>query len=80
MKVKDLVARLGELDEDVEVVCYTEDEGILAPGQVFRLLDILGVNESEAEKRRTEDGTPTLKLGRSPNSQKLALIDVTGDF
>jgi hypothetical protein len=80
MKVKELVARLNTLDQELQILCYTEDEPLLAEGHSFRLLDIESVDVSEGEMRRGGDNLPTLKLGKGPSSVKLAMISVVGEF
>jgi hypothetical protein len=80
MKVADLIAGLRELDPDLEVVCYTEDEAALRPGHGFALFDIQEVTTTEGEMTRGEDQVPSLRLGAGPASQKLAVLDVTSDF
>ena len=54
MKVADLVQKLKDLDPGMEVLCYTEDEGLLAKKSLFRLLDIESVEVSEAERLRVD--------------------------
>lgn len=80
MKVKDLVAKLKTFDPEQDVLCYCEDEEGLPEGHGFRLFDINGVDVTEAEKVRLDDGTPYLKLGKTPQSRRQVLIDITSDF
>jgi len=80
MKVKDLIAELNKYDQEVDVLCYTEDSAFLLPGHMFRLLDVESVQESEGEKRRGDDGVPTLKFGKNHHSNKLVIIEVTPAF
>ena len=80
MKVTELAARLGELDPELEIVCYTEDEDVLLRGHLFRLLDIERVDVGEGEQLRDDQGVATLKLGRRPHSQPLAFLYVTSRF
>ena len=80
MKVKDLIEELQKLDGDMDVLCYTEDEDFLAKGQLFRLLEIEDVDTVHGENARDADGVPTLKLGRSPKSELIATLNVSGDF
>jgi hypothetical protein len=80
MKVKELIAALSKLSPELEVLCYSEDEALLAEGHGFRLLEINHVEESEGEKMRDDGGIPTLKLGKSPHSTKIAFMDVTAAF
>jgi hypothetical protein len=80
MKVGELLDKLQNLDPKLEILCYTEDAPFLAKKHLFRLLDIESVETSDAERCRTDDRVPTLKLGLSSNSEKLAFLNVTADF
>jgi hypothetical protein len=80
MKVRELIAKLSGHDQELDVLCYTEDSGFLPEKHLFRLLEIDDVVESEGERLRGEDHIPTLKLGNSSNSEKFALINVVSDF
>lgn len=80
MKVRELISQLQKLDQQLEVLCYTEDEPLLAPGHGFRLLDIITIMVVEAEKVRGNDQIWSFKLGKGPHSQKHAIIEVTSDL
>lgn len=80
MTVRELIAKLSALDQDLQVVCYTEDEELLAPGHIFRLLAIVDVDVAEGEKLRDSKGHPTMKFGSSPDATRLAVLDVTAHF
>ena len=80
MKVRELIAKLSKLDQEFDVLCYTEDRDLLANKHGFRLLDIDSVEVSEGERRRGDDQVPTLKLGKSPHSEKFVFINVVSDF
>jgi len=80
MKVKDLIAELSKHDQNLDVLCYTEDSTFLQPGHTFRLLEVVDVSESEGEKQRGDDDVPTLKLGKSHYSERFTIIEVTSDF
>lgn len=80
MKVKELVEQLKRLDPELDVLCCSEDENLLAQEHLFRLLDISGVSTVEGEKTRGDDGVPSMKIGKTPYSQLHAVIDVTLDF
>lgn len=79
MKVKDLLDALRNLDPELDVYCYTEDEEVLRPGR-FGLLDIEYVDVAEGTKRTDVDGNRGITFGRGPESEKFAFINVTGDF
>ena len=80
MKVKDLIKELSKLDENLDILCYTEDEELVPSEDLFRILAIDSVDTTVAEKTRLEDGTPSLKFGESELSQKHATINVTSTF
>ena len=80
MKVKDLLSKLSSFDPEQHVVCYSEDEAILPPKHGFRLFEINDVAMTEAEMTRSEDGVPSLKLGKTACSTPYVLIDITLDF
>ena len=80
MKVRELIAQLQKLDQQLEVLCYTEDDSLLAPKHGFRLLDIVATSVVEGDISRGDDHIPSLKLDKGPYSQKHAIIEVTSDF
>lgn len=80
MKVKELIAKLSKINQEIDVLCYTEDSDLLPQQHIFRLLEIEDVSESEGERRRGDDQIPTLKFGKSPHSESLAIINVISDF
>ena len=80
MTVKKLIEELGKYGQDLEVLCYTEDNEIVPPQHIFRLLSIESVGIAEGEKRRGDDDIPSLKLGASEHSQKHVILHVTGGF
>jgi hypothetical protein len=80
MKVGELIKRLQEIDSTLEILCWNEDANSSKPNHLFQLLDIIGVNITEGETRRSDDQTPSIKLGHTSLSRKYAMIEVTGDF
>jgi len=80
MKVKELVEQLQAFDQELDVICYTEDDIFLAPGHEFRILEINDAQVREADKVQGLDGIKSLKFASSNLSKKLVLIDVTTDF
>jgi hypothetical protein len=80
MKVRELQEQLSKLDPQLEVVCYSEDEKLLAEGRGFILLDVVAVNITEAARLRLDDRTPYLKFGKSPAASAIATLEVTTDF
>lgn len=80
MKVRELQEELSRLDPGMEVVCYSEDEKLLAEGRGFILLDVTAVDTREAERLRLDDGTPYLKFGKSPTASDIVILEVTTEF
>lgn len=80
MRVKELQEQLSKFDPDLELMCYSEDENLLSANRGFVLFDVLAANKVEAEHTRLNDQTPYLKMGRSPTSAAIAILEVTSDF
>jgi hypothetical protein len=80
MKVRELQELLSKLDSELEVLCYSEDEKLLADDRSHILFDILTVSTDKAERLRLDDETPYLKFGQGPGSIEIATLEVTADF
>lgn len=80
MKVKELISELSKHDPELEVICYTEDEHFLQENHLFRLIEIESINVVAGEKRRGDDGIPTLNLGSEGYSEKHVMINLLTDF
>ena len=80
MKARELIEKLKQQDPNFEVLCYSEDNDLLPPNHGFRLFHIENVTDVEGEMVRIDDQIPYLKFGKSPISQKLAIIEITSDF
>jgi hypothetical protein len=80
MKVRELIAELQKLDGNLDVICSTEDENLLAQHLLFRLFQITSVDIVDGEKCKGSDGLASLKLGHTSLSQKHVIIEVTGSF
>ena len=80
MRVRELQKQLSELDPELEVLCYSEDEKLLVEGRGFVLFDILSIGKTDGERLRLDDGTPYLKLHESPQSVAFGMLDITSDF
>jgi hypothetical protein len=75
LKVKELIEKLWKLDQEIDVLCYTEDSAFLPPGHGFRHLEIEDVNESEGQRVMAKDDIPSMKFEHG--SPKHAFINVT---
>ena len=80
MKVKELQSLLSKLDPNLEVICYSEDPKLQQGEEIFRILDIETVDTVSAERMRLDDGTPTLKIGKSPTSEEIVTLVVNSEF
>jgi hypothetical protein len=79
MKVHELTKRLENLDPDLEIIFYTEDEALVREGHHFTIFDAMGIDITDAELTRV-DGVPSLKLGATEASMKIATIEITSIF
>ncbi|MDN5128644.1 hypothetical protein PJV90_09930 [Aliarcobacter butzleri] len=79
MKVSELINKLQSLPANADILCYTEDVAFQKEGHIFCLLDIEEVIVSDATKVRINH-EPSLKLGKSENSEQHVLISVITDF
>jgi hypothetical protein len=80
MTVKELISKLSKLDPELEVLCYSEDDELVPPGHLFRLLYIESVTVNDAQRRKGDDGIPSLKFVKTEHSEELAFLNVTVDF
>lgn len=80
MKVAKLVEMLTSMNQDLDVLCSTEDEDILAEGQKFVLLEIENTSIVDGEQVRDTKGRPSLRLGKADHSKSFVMINVTSDF
>lgn len=78
MKVKELIAQLSKFDQELDVVCYSEDEDLLAEGHRLRIMWPIGVALAEGRFVKGEDGIPSIALQN--RATKLVTIEVTVDF
>ena len=81
MKIKELIKKLQEFDPEKSIACYSEDEGLRSDDGPIQIFEVLNVSEVEAESSRLDDGRgkPWLKFGKSDNSVKFVLIEITSD-
>jgi hypothetical protein len=80
MKVQELLAQLSNLDPELDVVGYSEDERLLVEGRGFILFDVVAVSTAEVQWLRLDDGTPYLTFDRGSASAAIATLEVTSDF
>ena len=80
MKVRELQDQLRRIDPDLDVVCYSEDEGLLIEGRAFVLFDVSAVDTAKIERRRLDDGTSYLSFDRDSASETIVMLEITSDF
>lgn len=80
MKVKELQEILAKLDPELQVILSTEDEGVLENQEIFKLFNIQDVSVIDAEPTRDAYRNPTLIMGKSEGSVKMAMVNISGDF
>jgi hypothetical protein len=81
MKIKELIEELQKLDPDKSIYGYCEDEELKAEGKDVQLFSISKVSEVEAESSThvLDSGKPCLKFGKSADSSKFILLEITSD-
>jgi len=81
MKIKELIKELQKLDPDKSIYGYCEDEDLTAKGKPIQIFEVSGVSEVEAESSRIDGGhgKPWLKFGKSADSAKFVLLEITSD-
>ena len=80
MKVKDLIAALSKLDQNLEVYGYTEDESLATDSKPFHIFFVDSVDVSATETFRDENHAPAISFGGSDKSRNIAFINLTTDF
>ncbi len=76
MKVSELKDKLSEFDQNLEIICYSEDSNLVGEDGDFIIFAIENVDIINAEKKRLEDGTPSLNIERG---NKLVSLNITSD-
>lgn len=81
MKIKELIAKLQEFDQEKSIACYSEDEGLRSNEGPIQIFEVQDISETEAESFRLNDGAgkPWLRFGKSDKSSKVVLIEITSD-
>ena len=79
MKVKELIAKLSKENQDLDVVCYTEDPKLLGSNPGFLLFEIQTIDEMSGERTRGKDGATGFKIDDG-GPTTVIILDVTTDF
>lgn len=80
MKVKDLMQKLSKLNGELEILCYTEDESLIADGEAVKALDIVDISETKLEVTRNDARKVQLKFTGTNIDRSYALIEITADL
>jgi hypothetical protein len=81
MKVKDLIAKLSELDPELDVYAYMEDERFATDDHRFWFLHVSDAETTRAVLVRGDDGVPTAKfVSTDDRATTIATIQVSSDF
>ena len=80
MKVKELITKLENLDLEMDILCYSEDENLAPEGYLIRIMEINEVSNIEGETSRDENGIVSIKFGSSELARKYAGIELTSDI
>lgn len=80
MKVKDLVAALSKLDQNLEVYGYTEDDSLVTQDRRFHIFFMDGVEVTPAETFRDKNHAPAIRFGQSEQLRNIAFVNLTTDF
>ncbi len=80
MKIKDLIKNLESLDQDLNVVFYSEDENLTEKGKGIRVLDLLSTSKSYAQLSRNDDGSVSISFGKGESSLEYAFLEITSDI
>lgn len=81
MKIRELISKLQEFDPEQTIACYSEDEGLKTDEGPIQIFEVQNVSEIDAESSRLNNGMgkPWLKFGKSEQSSKFVLIEITSD-
>ena len=80
MKVKELLAKLQQMDPDLEVIGYAEEPELVLEKHYFRLFQVIDVTAMEGVTRRTDDRAPTITFGKDDHSVKLVALEIASTF
>jgi len=80
MKVHELIAKLNELDKDLDVYCLVDIDFTNSKDAKPTVFDILGASPAPVTTSRDGNRGPVLTFGGGPSSRVMAFIDITPDF
>ena len=80
MKVHELIAKLNELDKDLDVYCLVDIDFTKDKDTTPMVFDVLGASPAPVTTSRDASRRPILTFGGGPGSRLMAFIDITPDF
>jgi len=80
MKVEELINKLNKLDQNLDVIFYSEDRELLLQGGNARVMDVLSLNESMVRLTRDDFQSATIDRSDEKLSHKYALLEMTSDI
>lgn len=80
MKVSELINCLKQFDGELNILCSSEDQDLLAENHLFRLFEIDNIGIAEGEMKRVDDAVPSIRFGKTEYSQKFVVIDLTSSL
>lgn len=80
VKVRELIASLNNLDQDLDVICYADDLNVLSSGAESAFFHVDRVESASGKMFRDDHGRARLKFGQSEFASTIALVTVLADF
>jgi len=80
MKVEELINKLNKLDQNLDVIFYSEDRELLLQGGNARVMDVLSLNESMVRLTRDDFQSATIDRSDEKPSKKYVLLEMTSDI
>jgi hypothetical protein len=78
MKVKELIANLQKIDQELDVFCYCENKDNV--GDLTKEFSIQNISVSDVEIERESVGRVNIKYIKSKKSIKVAFLEITTDM
>ncbi len=79
MKVKELVAKLSELDQELEVYCCTDENFGFSKGKHILAMPVQDPYEMSAKIFRESSGQLVLQIEDSERPKTIAVVDFSVD-
>jgi len=76
MKVKELIEKLNSMPAELDIICYTEDESLVGPKNINRVLKIVDVTKTNLKIKRKDDILRILFTTRE-QTEPFVLFEIT---